>query len=662
MSFGKVLSATRYPDEEIWLDGRKQIDHAAVEGNLLEKGSNANLKTEPVARKAQSQYINLNDNAQEHYHLEKEVNLNHESRESCSLTPLDHAAVEGNLLEKGSNANLKTEPVARKAQSQYINLNDNAQEHYHLEKGVNLNFESRESCSLTPLDHAAVEGNLLEKGSNANLKTEPVARKAQSQYINLNDNAQEYYHLEKEVNLNHESRESCSLTPLDHAAVEGNLLEKGSNANLKTEPEARKAQSQYLNFNDNAQEHYHLEKEVNLNFESRESCSLTPLDHAAVKGNLSEKGSNANLKTEPEARKVQSQYLNLNDNAQEHYHLEKEVNLNFESRESCSLTPLDHATVEGNLSEKGSNANLKSDNWDDRRKISLHYAAVEGKGDTPLHMAVKNGHTSVVYYLLEKGSNPNFRAENWEDHGKTPLHFAAEEGKQDICHLLLSKGANINLLDYKCYTPLHFAAEEGKLDICQLLVSKGALINSPYSPLTPLHLAAKKGHMSVAEYLLKKGANPHLRAANWSNGGKTPLHFAAAEGKLDICQLLVSKGVHIDILDNNNVTPLHWTAKNGHISVACYLLEKGSNPNLRAENWEDHGKTPLHFAAAKGTLAICQLLVSKGAHIDAIDNKRLTPLHWAAKRGQISVANYLLEKGANLNLKSDENGLKLTSL
>ncbi|XP_065573844.1 putative ankyrin repeat protein RF_0381 [Artemia franciscana] len=355
-------------------------------------------------------------------------------------------------------------------------------------------------------------------------------------------------------------------------------------------------------------------------------------------------------------------------------YLKKEVKLNFESWESCRLIPLDHAAVESNLLEKGSNANFKTDNRDNHRKTSLYCVAAEAKigicqllvskfvktnlldykGYTPLHMAVKNGHTSLVCYLLEKGSNPNLRAEHWEDHGKTPLHFASEEGKPDICQLLVSKGANINLLDYNCYTPLHFAAEEGKLDICQLLVSKGAHINSTYSPLAPLHLAAKKGHMAVAEYLLTKGANPHLRASGWSNGGKTPLHFAAAEGKLDICQLLVSKGVHIDILDNNNFTPLHWTAKNGHISVAYYFSEKGADLNFKAENREGSGITPLHLAAAKGTLDICQFLVSKGAHIDAIDNKRLTPLHWAAKRGQISVANYLLEKGANLNLKADK--------
>uniref|UniRef100_A0ABD2XJU1 Uncharacterized protein n=1 Tax=Trichogramma kaykai TaxID=54128 RepID=A0ABD2XJU1_9HYME len=54
-------------------------------------------------------------------------------------------------------------------------------------------------------------------------------------------------------------------------------------------------------------------------------------------------------------------------------------------------------------------------------------------GDTPLHVAVRKGHTGMVQLLLTKGANPNLRDHNM----RTPLQLAVERASPRLVDLLL---------------------------------------------------------------------------------------------------------------------------------------------------------------------------------------------------------------------------------
>ncbi len=55
-------------------------------------------------------------------------------------------------------------------------------------------------------------------------------------------------------------------------------------------------------------------------------------------------------------------------------------------------------------------------------------------GDSPLHVASHNGHTTVVNYLLEKGMD----VEAINKEGMTPLHMAAHNGKSEVVRTLIA--------------------------------------------------------------------------------------------------------------------------------------------------------------------------------------------------------------------------------
>ena len=94
-------------------------------------------------------------------------------------------------------------------------------------------------------------------------------------------------------------------------------------------------------------------------------------------------------------------------------------------------------------------------------------------GETPLHRACIEGNHKEVVKLLEKGHPVNPR-----DHcGWLPIHEAANHGYSDICWSLIENGASINDPGgEKCggTTPLHDACSNCQPKVIQVLVSKGA--------------------------------------------------------------------------------------------------------------------------------------------------------------------------------------------
>ena len=124
---------------------------------------------------------------------------------------------------------------------------------------------------------------------------------------------------------------------------------------------------------------------------------------------------------------------------------------------------------------------------------------------TPLHYAAKRGYAPTVGYLLAWRADPNAKCEL---DGKVPLHLACQHAAEDVIYLLVTNGADVDLIDNSGYTALLIAAENGKDNAVSILANAGANLDIRNEHgCSALILAAINGHASVIRELITNGAS-----------------------------------------------------------------------------------------------------------------------------------------------------------
>ncbi len=207
--------------------------------------------------------------------------------------------------------------------------------------------------------------------------------------------------------------------------------------------------------------------------------------------------------------------------------------------------------------------------------------------------SILNDRLTVVKDFLADGGNPNT-----EIHGKTILMFAAEHGKAESAEVLLSAGANPNVIDESVngWTALMWAAWVRDYDGCgrmpstehaevaKVLLSAGADVNMKgKGGNTALMWAAWWGDPEVIKAIL--AGNPYLNEGNAR--GETALLRAieaASQGVVreddnEGIKVLLSAGVDVNVADVNGWTALMTAAWSGNVEVVKFLLSAGANLN-----------------------------------------------------------------------------------
>lgn len=140
------------------------------------------------------------------------------------------------------------------------------------------------------------------------------------------------------------------------------------------------------------------------------------------------------------------------------------------------------------------------------------------------------------------GDNSNFRAviDAIDRRGETPLHYALRNNRVDLVRLLISHGCNVNVASKNGETPINIACSNTELIEClKLLITAGANVNSGdfHGRLLrfPLHIAIRNGNLKAVELLVDAGAD-----LNYSVRGEHILIHAIVNGNYKNVNFLFS--------------------------------------------------------------------------------------------------------------------------
>lgn len=289
---------------------------------------------------------------------------------------------------------------------------------------------------------------------------------------------------------------------------------------------------------------------------------------------------------------------------------------------------------------------------------------------TPMHLAARGGHFTVIETLVRMGSSDIDSTSQISEYFReaTPMHLAAMMGHVGVIETLARLGSKgIDKPDFLRVTPMHLAAQGGHVDVIEALVRLGSrsLDATDQTGITPLHDAVIHGQLNAITTLVKLGS----RANNITNRhGWNLVHSAACKGEWAIFQAVVQLDtISFDLPDFKGWTPFHVAVVRKEAEIANALAKMGSRaidvpveffrllPRFAVEQrlndatirFYPQSFTALQLAAKNGQSELIEALVQLGSGaIDTCDAFGNAPLHYAAMFGHSKVIEALVRLGS----------------
>ncbi|KAF7906036.1 hypothetical protein EAF00_000315 [Botryotinia globosa] len=275
--------------------------------------------------------------------------------------------------------------------------------------------------------------------------------------------------------------------------------------------------------------------------------------------------------------------------------------------------------------------------------------SLNGKGRTPLALAISRGYEETAKVLLQAGANPSL-AHNFEN---SPLYFAfGQHNTPELIQLLLkyikiteSSDTYASVL-CECVSMSSFNPE-----LAEIIVGQSLDVNTPTELyFTALHAACLNGSISAVNWLLGKKSS--VNVPDGKHG--SPL-CVAVESETDAeekVHRLLGEGADIDFFEETQPTALQIAISKQNTKLIKLLLGKGANVNLTGGNLD----TPLNAAILGGIdLTTIDIMLKNGADISKPGVGGRLPVHAAANSGRSDILDAMVGAGADF-LSRDSDG------
>ncbi|QYR22295.1 ankyrin repeat domain-containing protein [Paenibacillus sp. sptzw28] len=302
---------------------------------------------------------------------------------------------------------------------------------------------------------------------------------------------------------------------------------------------------------------------------------------------------------------------------------------------------------------------------------------------TPIHFAVRSGHSDSVRLLLKYGADITGNPIGWSD---DPLTKANDRGYREIAEIL-KQHLDSNFRVSPTGSKLANLIKEGRIDeaLRELDNSPGMINAGDERGNTPIHWAVLTRDLRLIDSLIQRGADLRAKRADgatplqvsiegdyWFRNGRD-LSVKALRNEWFLAGYLIARGAEYDIWtaasvgDSRQVAsflqedpslvntknsvgkrPLSYAAKYGNAVMVKLLLEYGADPNAEERNAPNGSAL---WAAVKDNCEECvQLLLEHGADPNAVVESGGNCLFIAMRKGHHSLAKLLYTYGASMSL------------
>lgn len=190
--------------------------------------------------------------------------------------------------------------------------------------------------------------------------------------------------------------------------------------------------------------------------------------------------------------------------------------------------------------------------------------------------------------------------------------------------LLLSMGADVNLLSNDGESALWIAVRNGSHDIVRILLKAGAVthdLNRRGKMMNLIDMATKKGYTDIAEMLCKAGA-PRQAAGHLCTHSSLDMLTAAGRKRVDISKELIRQGGNMNRKPDGWSSPFALACRRGSSIAAITPINAG----LDLDSQTRFSPLPLFIAAAAHLIKVVEFLLQEGANINQLNSRGQTAL------------------------------------